>query len=214
MPSADIRKVMTKATLRQIWVVSAGTAALVSGTLALTMHPVIPLYWHVPAAIMTYLGFGTCIVMNILRACGRPIRLFYPLLACDTGLLFSAVTLASGMIWGRSAWGTAWVWEPRLTGMLLMTLIFASWRLSAAHIARHVTAERVLTATLILLAMPSLAFTHLATRLFGGIHPPAMPPDALATGDACHAFVLTSLCYATTALFWILLRVMRTTDAA
>ena len=180
-------------------VVGLGAAAFVS-------YPGAFLHWHVPAAILTSLAFVVCVVMNILRALNRPVTLFPPLCACDVGLVFAGITLVSGMLWGRHAWGTAWIWEPRLTGMLLMTLIFLSWRMTASHIAKHVVAERVATSSLILLGLPSMAFTHLATRLFGGIHPSGMPEASHPSALPGQAFLLTGLCYAFLALFIIFLR--------
>ena len=167
------------------------------------------IHWHVPAAIMTYLAFVVCVVMNILRALGRSVALSHPLCACDVGLVFAGITLVAGMIWGRHAWGTAWIWEPRLTGMLLMTLIFLSWRMTASHIAKHVVAERVATSSLILLGLPSMAFTHLATRLLGGIHPHAMPEAGHPSALPVHAFVLTGSCYVALAILIILVHRFR-----
>lgn len=168
---------------------------LATGVTALLLFPGKLLHWHVPAAIFTYLFFILCVVMNVCRALGKQIPLRRTFLACDTGIIFAAITIITGMIWGRTAWGTAWIWEPRLTGMLLMTLIFVSWRMSATVIARHVVAERVATASLIILALPSIAFTHLATRLFGGIHPDAMPASMHPSALPAYAFVLSIICY-------------------
>lgn len=105
---------------------------------------------------------------------------------CDIGLLFAAATLATGMYWAYHAWGAAWIWEPRLTGMLLMTFFFLSWRLSCCILGPETTQNIHYTAPLLILGLPSMFFTHFATRLMGGIHPSSVAEsganfDSLAT---------------------------------
>ncbi len=90
---------------------------------------------------------------------------------CDVGLIFAAETLVTGMIWAKRAWGAAWVWEPRLSGMLLMTLTFAAWRLSCAILGGDTPDKMRYAAPLLILGLPAMFFTHFAVRLFGGIHP-------------------------------------------
>ena len=40
------------------------------------------------------------------------------------GLSFTAVALATGMLWGGPMWGTYWAWDPRLTSELLMLFLY------------------------------------------------------------------------------------------
>ena len=49
----------------------------------------------------------------------------WALSAAELGLLFGALTLVTGPLWARKAWGVWWVWDPRLTSSLLLLLIFA-----------------------------------------------------------------------------------------
>ena len=41
--------------------------------------------------------------------------------------MFGAIVLTTGPLWARGAWGVWWKWEPRLTSMALLILIFASY---------------------------------------------------------------------------------------
>lgn len=105
---------------------------------------------------------------------GKNIRSILAKSACESGLCFALETLITGSIWAHEAWGSAWVWEPRLTGMLLTTLFFLSWRLVIAILGVEAISNRKMTASLIVMGLPSMAFTHMAARLFGGIHPKDM----------------------------------------
>ena len=139
------------------------------------------LIFHVPAAIFCYVFFIACIAVNIGIRAGKNVSPAIAIALCETGLLFAGITILTGSIWGYHAWGAAWVWEPRLTGMFLMTLFFLSWRLACAIAGPQITSKGQFTATLIILGLPAMAFTHLAVRLFGGIHPETMPTSAATT---------------------------------
>jgi heme exporter protein C len=41
-----------------------------------------------------------------------------------TGMVMSILSLATGAIWGRPTWGSYWVWDARLTSMLLLLFIY------------------------------------------------------------------------------------------
>ena len=129
---------------------------------------------HVTAAMATYLWFIACVVQNVRVCLGRKANPRVAVAACEAGLFAAAVTMATGSYWAYHAWGTAWVWEPRLTGMFLMTLFFVSWRIAVAVLGAEAVSNRRMTASLIVLGLPSMAFTHLAARLMGGLHPSGM----------------------------------------
>jgi heme exporter protein C len=38
--------------------------------------------------------------------------------------VFAAVCLVTGSLWGRPMWGTYWVWDARLTSMLLLFFLY------------------------------------------------------------------------------------------
>ena len=55
--------------------------------------------------------------------------------AAEVTLVYSSLSLLTGMLWGRAAWGIWWTWDARLTSMLLLWLLYVSYlmlrRLSA-----------------------------------------------------------------------------------
>ena len=144
-----------------------GLLGLIAGDVVTTS--ILP--FHVCPAMLCYVCFLGCVVCNIGIRMGRDWHVGTALSWCDTGLVYALATIGTGAWWGHQAWGSAWVWEPRLTGMLLMTLIFASWRLACAILGPALVRSGRLTATLLVLGLPSMFFTHVAVRFFGGIHP-------------------------------------------
>jgi heme exporter protein C len=87
-------------------------------------------YFHVAAAWTAFLAFFLVFVGSIAYL--RTRTLGWDVLAvsaAEIGVVFTTLTLASGSIWARSAWGTWWTWEPRLTTTLMLWLIYVSYLL-------------------------------------------------------------------------------------
>jgi heme exporter protein C len=83
------------------------------------------LYIHVPAAWMSLLVYALMAVYAAIGLVWR-IKLCEVLaMACaPIGALFTAVTLATGSIWGKPMWGTWWDWDPRLTSQLVLLFLY------------------------------------------------------------------------------------------
>ena len=83
------------------------------------------LYIHVPAAWMSLLVFGLMALYSAVALIWR-IKLCEILaMACaPIGAAFTAVTLATGSIWGKPMWGTWWDWDPRLTSQLVLLFLY------------------------------------------------------------------------------------------
>jgi heme exporter protein C len=43
------------------------------------------------------------------------------------GAVYSAICLATGSLWGKYAWGTWWVWDGRLTSMLVLLFLYLGY---------------------------------------------------------------------------------------
>ena len=47
--------------------------------------------------------------------------------AAEVTVLYVGITLASGMLWGKPAWGIWWAWDARLTSELILFLLYVSY---------------------------------------------------------------------------------------
>ena len=85
-------------------------------------------YLHVPTAWLGMAGW-----MAIAGASFAELVWRHPLAgiaarACAVpGAVFTAVCLVTGSLWGRPAWGTWWVWDGRLTSMLVLLFLYFGW---------------------------------------------------------------------------------------
>lgn len=83
------------------------------------------LFIHVPAAWLGMAGWTTIAVASLVELVWRhPLAGIAARAAALPGAVFTAVCLATGSIWGRPAWGTWWVWDGRLTSMLVLLFLY------------------------------------------------------------------------------------------
>ena len=83
------------------------------------------IYVHVPAAA---LSLGLYTGMAIAGACALIWRMklaeVVMLAMAPVGMVLTAVTLLTGMLWGKPMWGAWWVWDARLTSELVLLFLF------------------------------------------------------------------------------------------
>ncbi len=86
-------------------------------------------YFHVPIAITAYVAFAIVFVSGILYLRSKQQKWdIIALSAAEVGVIFAFLTLVSGSIWARSAWGEYWVtWDVRLNTSLVLFLIYLSY---------------------------------------------------------------------------------------
>jgi len=86
------------------------------------------MYLHVPTAWLGMAGWigiaGASFAQLVWR---HPLAGIAARACAVPGAVFTAVCLATGSIWGRPAWGTWWVWDGRLTSMLVLLFLYLGW---------------------------------------------------------------------------------------
>ncbi|MCA9524807.1 MAG: cytochrome c biogenesis protein CcsA, partial [Myxococcales bacterium] len=86
------------------------------------------------------------------------------------GLIFGVVVLVTGPLWAKAAWGVWWKWEPRLTTMAILFMIFSGYRLLRAF-GGDGPGVRVFAAVLAVFGAPQIYFVHIAVSRWQGDHP-------------------------------------------
>lgn len=131
-------------------------------------------YFHVPAAFTSYLGFALCAVGSVAYLL-KPSRWADHLgrAGAEIGVLFAAMVLISGPLWGYKSWGDYWEWEPRLTSMLLTFLIYCAYLLLRAFGGEGDVARKI-GSVMGTLGVVGVIVVHVSVRLWGGVHPEVM----------------------------------------
>ena len=91
------------------------------------------MYIHVPAAWLAMFCYATMALSALGTLVWRhPLADAAQKAAAPLGAAFTFVCLATGSLWGKPMWGTWWVWDARLTSVLVLFLIYlgliALWR--------------------------------------------------------------------------------------
>lgn len=88
------------------------------------------MYIHVPAswgALATYTVMMIFSVMALIKK--TPLFYWMTHAAAPIGFALCLISLITGSIWGYPTWGTWWVWDARLTSMLLLAFLYAGYLL-------------------------------------------------------------------------------------
>jgi heme exporter protein C len=83
------------------------------------------LFVHVPAAWLGMGGWTGLAIASLVELVWRhPLAAIAGRAIALPGAFFTALCLATGSLWGRPAWGTWWVWDGRLTSMLVLLFLY------------------------------------------------------------------------------------------
>ena len=89
-------------------------------------------YFHFPAAILFMTAAVVCGINSARVLFWKNQRAdAWAVAAAELGFLFGAITLVTGPLWARKAWGVWWVWDARLTMSLVLWMIFGAYMLWA-----------------------------------------------------------------------------------
>ena len=131
------------------------------------------MYLHVPAAwlssfiygVMTLAALGTLVWRHPLADAAQKA-------AAPLGAGFTFICLATGSLWGKPMWGTYWVWDARLTSVLVLFIIYlgliALWR-TIEDAGRAARAAAILT----LVGAVDLPIIKFSVDWWNTLHQPA-----------------------------------------
>jgi len=123
------------------WLAAATLIAFAVGIYQATLAPddyqqgatVKIMFIHVPAALLGMLCWGLMSLAALGTLVWRhPLADVAAKTAAPLGAAFTLMCLVTGSLWGRPMWGTYWVWDARLTSVLVLFLMYlgviALWR--------------------------------------------------------------------------------------
>lgn len=175
------------------------------------------MYVHVPAAWTAFLMFFVVAAASVavLTRGGR--RWDALARACaELGVGMTALAIAEGSMWGQSAWGTWWTWDPRLVTTAFMLLLYVGY-LTVRGLPGEPGRRARRSAVLGLAAFAVVPVVHFSVLWFRTIHQPPtlLRPDVSAPPiePLMLAALLTSvLAFTTTALWFVRRRVAALVD--
>lgn len=128
-------------------------------------------YIHLPLAWWALVSFFLVFIASIaflVRGGDHWDRLAQAL--AEIGVVFTTLTLVTGMLWGRKAWGVWWTWDPRLTTALIMWFIYMGYLLiGGLNLASG--RRKTVRAVLGIVAFADVPLVFFSARLWRSIHP-------------------------------------------
>jgi len=83
------------------------------------------MFIHVPAAWLAMFGYTVIALAALGTLIWRhPLADVAAKTAAPIGATFAFIALVTGSLWGKPMWGTYWVWDARLTSMLVLFLLY------------------------------------------------------------------------------------------
>ena len=182
MPNLANPTVFVDLTRRLLPWLAAATAALFAVGLALSFaappdyqqgETAKIMYLHVPAAWMATFVYGVMAVAALGTLAWRhPLADAAQKAAAPLGAGFTLICLATGSLWGKPMWGTYWVWDARLTSVLVLFILYlgliALWR-SFDDPGRAARAAAILT----LVGAVNLPIIKFSVDWWNTLHQPA-----------------------------------------
>ena len=163
------------------------------------------MYIHVPAAWLSMFCYATMAASALGTLVWRhPLADAAQKAAAPIGAAFTFICLVTGSLWGKPMWGTWWVWDARLTSVLVLFLIYLGLIALWQTIEEPVKAARA-AAILTLVGVVNLPIIKFSVDWWNTLHQPASVLRM--GGPAIHPSMLWPLlvmALAFTTLFWTL----------
>ena len=128
-------------------------------------------FYHVPMATMTFLSAFVCAwgsVLYLFKHSEKGDQLAVS--AAELTVLFCLLTLVTGPLWARKAWGVWWQWDVRLTTTLLLWFIFIAYLFARKYGG---PGSRKLAAGLALFGAADVPLIYFSVSIWRTIHPKA-----------------------------------------
>jgi heme exporter protein C len=131
------------------------------------------MYVHVPSVLTAYLAFGLVLLGSAAYLATR--RAGWDRLAAsaaEIGVVFTAVTIVTGSIWGRPTWGVWWTWDARLTSTAVLLLVYVGYLLLRAMVEEPEARARY-AAVVGIVGAANIPIVHFSVYWWRALHQPA-----------------------------------------
>ncbi len=157
------------------------------------------MFLHVPAAWLAMFGWALMSVAALGTLVWRhPLADVAARAALPLGAAFTFLCLLTGALWGRPMWGSYWVWDARLTSVLVLFLMYLGL-LSLWHAVEEPGRAGRLAAILTLVGAINLPIIKFSVDWWNTLHQPASVVRL--AGPAIHPSILWPLLIMALAFF-------------
>ena len=167
------------------------------------------MYVHVPAA---WIGIMLYTMMAVAAGVGLVSRLVladvFCVAAAPVGAALVALCLVTGSIWGKPTWGAWWVWDARLTSVLILFLLYCGYIVLRHAFDDHARGSKA-GAILLLVGAVNIPIVRFSVDWWHTLHQPASvlrPAGSALAPEMLLPLLVMALAYAFYTAFVVLLR--------
>lgn len=131
------------------------------------------MYIHVPAAWLAMMCYSVVAISSFgLLVFRHPLADVSAKAAAPIGAAFTLVALVTGSLWGKPMWGTYWVWDARLTSVLMLFFLYLGLMALRSSLDDEALAGK-LTAVLALVGVAILPVIKFSVEWWNTLHQPS-----------------------------------------
>ena len=131
------------------------------------------MFVHVPAAWLASFGYGVmALASGVVLIWRHPVADVCAQAAAPVGAAFTFLALATGSLWGKPMWGAWWVWDARLTSVLILLFLYLGYMALRATLDEPQRAARA-AAILALVGVVNLPIIRYSVDWWNTLHQPA-----------------------------------------
>jgi len=149
------------------------------------------MFVHVPSA---WMGLSIYTMMAVSAAVGliwkHPVADLSAKAMAPIGAAFTFLSLVTGALWGQPMWGTYWVWDARLTSMLILFFLYLGYMAIWESFDDYAKAAKA-AAILVLVGVINIPVIKFSVDWWNTLHQPASV--ATMDGPKIHSSILTPL---------------------
>ena len=149
------------------------------------------MFIHVPTAwlsLLIFLSMGCSSIIGLIFKSPTSFTISRSL--SPIGLIMSVIVLITGSIWGNLTWGTYWVWDARLTSMLILTFIYLG-HLFLLYSFEHFQKADFAASILAIIGMVNLPIVKFSVDWWASLHQPSSVK--ILSETTIHSSMLTPL---------------------
>jgi len=149
------------------------------------------MFIHVPAAWMAVFVYSIMALASLIALVWKhPLADMAAKAAAPIGACFTFLALVTGSLWGKPMWGTWWVWDARLTSVLILFLLYLGYMAIWQAIEEPVRAGRI-AAILALVGFVNVPIIKFSVEWWNSLHQSAS--ILRVGGPSIHSSILTPL---------------------
>lgn len=131
------------------------------------------MYVHVPSAWMSMMIYSIMAAASASYLVWKhPLADVVARVSAPLGAGFTAVTLVTGSLWGKPMWGTWWVWDARLTSVLILFFLYVGY-IALSDNYGHQERGKKICAVMALVGFVNIPIIRFSVEWWNTLHQPA-----------------------------------------